>query len=412
MRAVKILLFSTLFPNSEQARHGIFVENRLRHLLADCPVSAQVVAPVPWFFSSAPVFGAYAAYTRVPRSEERHGVTILHPRYLVVPGLSWHVAPRLLYHGARETVRRLRQEGYDFDLIDAHYYYPDGVAAVMLGRELGVPVVITARGNDLSLLPSFRRPRQSIQWAEARAAASITVCSALADALVALGGRPERVTVLRNGVDLEVFRPVDRDAARAEFGLTGDVLLSVGHLIERKGNHVTIEALRELPDTTLLLVGDGPEQGALRALARRCGVSDRVRFLGARPQGQLAALYAAADALVLASSREGWANVLLEAMACGTPVVATAIWGTPEVVAAPEAGVLVESRTPSAIADGVRKLLAARPERGATRAYAERFDWRSTSIGQYELFCRVLDAQSAASTVTAGASGAYSAGRK
>jgi len=119
-------------------------------------------------------------------------------------------------------------------------------------------------------------------------------------------------------------------------------------------------------------------------------VDARVQFLGAVPQAQLRGHYGNADALVLASSREGWANVLLESMACGTPVVASRVYGTPEVVAAPEAGVLMDERTPQGVADAVNRLRAAYPDRGATRRYAERFSWDDTTAGQLRLFGDVL----------------------
>ena len=164
----------------------------------------------------------------------------------------------------------------------------------------------------------------------------------------------------------------------------------MGSLIERKGHHHVIGALASLPDTDLLIVGDGPERAALERLAAKCGVAERVRFLGALDQPQLAKVYRALDALVLASSREGWANVLLEAMACGTPVVASAVWGTPEFVADQAAGVLMQSIDAHGVADGVTRLFAnpARPE--ATRRYAERFDWEATTRGQLALFREIL----------------------
>jgi len=115
-------------------------------------------------------------------------------------------------------------------------------------------------------------------------------------------------------------------------------------------------------------------------------VKDRVRFLGSLDRSALCELYNAADALVLASSREGWANVLLESMACGTPVVGTAVWGTPEVIARPEAGVLVQNRDAKNIAAAVAQLRQALPDRAATRRYAEQFDWQSTTDGQVALF--------------------------
>lgn len=222
----------------------------------------------------------------------------------------------------------------------------------------------------------------------------VTVCAALKDGLVNLGVPAERVTPLRNGVDLSMFRPPeDRAALRQSLNLpppgAAPVLATVGHLIERKRHHLVIEALPHLPpETRLLVAGEGPEEGALRHLAESLGVAERVRFLGRLPHEQLHEVYGAADVLVLASSREGWANVLLEAMACGTPVAASRIWGTPEVVAAPEAGCLFDRPDGAAVAESVAMLLSNPPSRDSTRAYAEGFGWEETSRGQARLFRR------------------------
>jgi teichuronic acid biosynthesis glycosyltransferase TuaC len=167
-------------------------------------------------------------------------------------------------------------------------------------------------------------------------------------------------------------------------------LISVGSLVERKGHHRTIEAMRRLPGFRLIIVGEGPERGRLSGLIRAHGLDGRVRLLGGRPHADLPALYGAADASVLAPSREGWANVLLESMACGTPVVAANIWGNPEVVRAPAAGVIYEPNTPDGIAAGVRQLFASLPDRAATRAYAEPFSWDETTAGQLAVFRRVV----------------------
>jgi glycosyltransferase involved in cell wall biosynthesis len=151
----------------------------------------------------------------------------------------------------------------------------------------------------------------------------------------------------------------------------------VGSLIERKGHDLVIEALRGRPGWRLLIAGSGPLRAELLALARRTGVADRVRFLGEVPHARLPNLYAAADVLVLASSREGWANVLLEAMACGTPAVATDVNGTCEVLASAAAGRLIRTRTAEAVAEAVSAIEAAPPRRSATRRYAEQFDWQA-----------------------------------
>lgn len=389
---LRLLTFSTLYPNAARPNHGVFVENRLRHLLASGEVDSTVVAPVPWFPSSAARFGDWARHAAAPRHERRHGIVVHHPRFPVIPAIGMSVSPFLLYSATAAALARLMREGLVFDAIDAHYLYPDGVVAVWLGRRFRRPVVITARGSDISLLPRYAVPRRLIQGAIQHADALIAVSAGLKDGLVALGAPAEKVTVLRNGVDLQAFRPEpDRAAARSALGLGAEqTLLSVGLLIERKGHHLVIEALRDLPECRLLIVGEGPNRTTLEALAARLGVAERVRFLGAQPHARLPLYYSAADALVLASSREGWANVLLEAMACGTPVVASPAWGSREAVAAPEAGLVIDTLTSTAIAEGVRRLLAQPPERAATRRYAEGFGWHETTAGQLALFRRVL----------------------
>jgi glycosyltransferase involved in cell wall biosynthesis len=381
---MKILTFSTLFPNSEKPGHGIFVETRLRHLVASGQVESRVVAPVPWFPLQSERFGSYAKMARAPRTEVRHGIPVAHPRYPVLPKIGMNVAPVFLAQAVKPAIGRLLDEGFDFDLIDAHYFYPDGVAAAMLGRYFNKPVVITARGSDITLLPQHRLPRRMILWAASQAAGIITVCNALRDEMIGLGVDPGKVVSLRNGVDLELFRPTER-APDQPF-----TLVTVGHLVPVKAQELIVGALPLLPGVRLVVAGDGPNRGMLEALARDLNVADRVNFLGAVPQSQLRAHYGAADAMVLASSREGWANVLLESMACGTPVVASRVWGTPEVVAAPEAGVLMAERSPQGVADAVNALRANYPDRAATRRYAERFSWDDTTEGQLRLFDSIL----------------------
>jgi glycosyltransferase involved in cell wall biosynthesis len=306
------------------------------------------------------------------------------------------LAPFLLYQATKGTIRRVIAAGFDFDLIDAHYFYPDGVSAVLLGRYFKKPVVVTARGTDINLIPRYTLPRQMIRWAANNAAGLVTVCEALKRELANLGVEPERIRVLRNGVDLSVFRPVDRDSAREQLGIQGPTILSVGHLVPRKGHDLVIRALTDLVDVSLLVVGEGSERLSLESLAKELGVDDRVRFAGSIEHERMHEIYGAADALVLASDREGWANVLLESMACGTPVVASNVWGTPEIVRSPAAGLLLSNRNPQTIADSIKTLLQDPPARAETRAYAEGFDWSQTTQGQLDLFREILGMETAA----------------
>ncbi len=380
MPGLKILSFSTLFPNAVQPRHGIFLEHRLAHLAHAGAVSIRHVAPVPYFPSGHPRFGRYAQFARVPDADVRAGLPVTYPRFPLLPKVSMSAAPWLLAAATLRHLRRIRRSGFDFDLIDAYYLYPDGVAAAALARILGKPLLLTAFGSDVSQIPAYALPRRALLWAARQAPLMTVVCQALKDELVRLGVPAARMRVVLHGVDLQLFQPpADRAALRNSLGLTGPTLISVGHLIDRKGHDFAIRAMPDLRDHTLLIVGDGPREAALRQLAHGLGLGERVRFLGHVDQARLPALMGAADALVNCSDREGIANVLIEAMACGTPVAATAVWGSPEAVTTPAAGVLLRERSAAALVDGTRALQAAPLDRAATRRHAETFTWERTA---------------------------------
>jgi teichuronic acid biosynthesis glycosyltransferase TuaC len=383
--ALRVLTFTTLYPNAGKPNHGVFVENRLRQTLARHDFQAKVLAPVPYFPFTSEFFGDYARFARVPALEERHGLTVYHPRYLVIPKIGMSLAPRLLHLAARAACRRLGFDKTSIDVIDAHYFYPDGVAAALLARDLGVPFVVTARGTDLNVLPDFPSARRQIMWAAGQAAAIITVSSALRQRFLSLGGDAQKSAVLRNGVDLDVFRPLEREAARRKRGLSGHVILSVGNLVALKGHELTIDALVKLSDSTLVIAGGGPLRDTLQARANALGVGDRVHLLGEVAHSQLAELYSAADVFVLMSEREGWANVLLEAMACGTPALATNVGGNGEIVASPAAGMLLRERSTEALVDAARLLMQQPSDRTATRRYAEGFGWGAVASANYAL---------------------------
>jgi teichuronic acid biosynthesis glycosyltransferase TuaC len=389
---MRVLLFSTLYPSAARPIHGIFVETRLRELLKTGEVQAQVVAPVPWFPSSAPCFGEYAHFAATPRFEERNGIAVHHPSYLLLPKVGMSLAPFAMALGALPTLRRLQREGFDFDLIDAHYYYPDGVAAGLLAKWLGKPFVVTARGSDINLIAQYRWPRRLMAKTAHGAAASITVSRALASRLIELGAPEAKLHVLRNGVDPIRFSPIDQMDARHRLGLStgGPQWLMVGNLVELKGHSVVLDALTRVPDVSLMIVGGGPLESALREKVVELGLASRVRWFGKVAQDDLKWHYSAADALVLCSSREGWPNVLLESIACGTPVLSTAVSGTPDIVTTPAAGVLIRSRDPQGVVDAWMQLQSHRPAREATRAHAHDFSWDSTSRGQLQLFANIL----------------------
>lgn len=372
---IRVLLFSTLFPNQEQPNHGVFVENRIRQTLAQGGVEVTVLAPVPFFPFRSNAWGRYAAYARVPAVEQRAGVTVHHPRFPAIPVIGTRLSAQFLYRAALRRLRGLMANGLTFDVIDAHYFYPDGVAAALLARAVGKPLVITGRGSDLTLHTRDPVAKAQILKAARSADALITVSQSLKRTLVEFGIESERVAVLRNGVETDLFRPLPREACRAALNIERFCLLSVGGLIPRKGHDITIEAMAQLPDCELLIAGSGPLRATLEARAKQLGVDDRVRFLGEVAHRDLPKLYSAADTMVLMSSREGWANVILESLACGTPVVASDVGGANEIIRAAVAGALVARRDSASLVRAIQTLRASMPNRAQTRSYAEAFGW-------------------------------------
>jgi glycosyltransferase involved in cell wall biosynthesis len=384
-----LLTFTTLYPNAAKPQHGVFVENRLRQLLTSGEVSARVLAPVPYFPFRGERFGRYAEFARAPLSETRFDIQIDHPRFLTIPKLGMMAAPFLLYASARMAVARMIRSGMAFDLIDAHYFYPDGVAAVMLGRAFGLPVTVTARGTDINVVPEHAIPRRLIQWAAERAEGVIAVSSALAVKLAELGIDSSRLTVLRNGIDATQFRPTAPFGGK-ERDLPSPLAVSVGNLVPLKRHDLAIAALAQIPELHLWIVGGGPERGRLEAMARSLGVDRRVRFLGVLPHERMPEIYSAATVLILASEREGWPNVLLEAMACGARVVATNVSDVTQVVTGPVAGAWIRERSPAALALALREVLATPVPKEQTRQHALNFTWDATTWGQVSLFKSIV----------------------
>ncbi|MBF0142814.1 MAG: glycosyltransferase [Magnetococcales bacterium] len=354
-----------------------------------------VVAPVPWFPLGHACFGRYGVFARVPRREDRQGVVVHHPRYPVIPKVGMSLAPFLLAAAVAPFLSRLRRQGCGFDLIDAHYFYPDGVAAALLGRLLNVPVVVTSRGSDLNAIAGYAAPRHLIRWAAGQAAALVTISMDLRQRLVRLGVPEAKVRVVRNGVDWEHFHPPEvSPAPRSPLSGAGSpgpgdrplALLCMGNLVPHKGTDLVIRALPALPRAALTIVGEGPEREKLEGLARELGVAGRVRFVGEVAPEETWRFHAEADLLVVASTREGIPNVIYESLACGTPVVATAVGGISEVLTHPAAGVLMTERTPEALVEALTRLGESRPGREVTREFSRRFSWDESSRELASLF--------------------------
>ncbi len=381
---MKLLVYTTLYPNAEQPNLGLFVERRLQELVQRHPCEVRVVAPVPWF----PRWlrgKRYTAFSRIPDREVRGGIEIHHPRYLVVPKLTWRIAPLMLVAGSIGTIRRLRRQGFDYDVIDAHFVFPDGVAAQMIGSTAKKPVCVTARGSDINDSPRYWLPRRAIRWALGRARAVVAVSGDLSKKMREVCGERLTVHVLPNGVDRTRFYPRDEPLIAEEKLTGGRVVLAVGNLRELKGHDILIRAIALLRDVSLIIVGTGEEEAKLRRLIIELGVADRVHLVGAVDNDALPAYYSAASVFALASSSEGCPNVVLEAIACGTPVVATSVGGIPDLLPASALRFLVTERSAEAFAEAIRSCLEDPPARQDLLDRAAEFGWGSTCSRLHDL---------------------------
>ncbi len=372
---LRVLTLSTLFPNAVQPNSGIFVGHQTARLAAHPGVELQVVNPVALPPAPFDLWPSYRGLRAVPRDAAWRGLRVDRPRFSIAPGLSGAWNPGAVYRATRPVLRRLRAEGFLFDVIDAEFFYPDGPAAARLATEFGVPFSIKARGADIHYWGGRAACRRQILDAAARAGGLLAVAESLKRDMVAMGMEAGKIAVHYTGVDLGHFQPADRVRAKTALGVTGKLVASVGALIPRKGHDLVIDAMVELPGVTLLIAGAGPERGRLQAQVEARGLGARVRLLGSVAHAEVPGLLGAADAMALASDSEGLANAWVEALACGTPIVIPEVDGAAEVVDRPAAGRLLDARTPAAIADAIRAILAHPPEQGAVRASAERFIW-------------------------------------
>lgn len=373
---LRVLTLSTLFPDASRPGFGGFVERQTRALAARPDVEVAVLAPIglpPFPLRRHPRYRDLAA---LPAREAWNGLDVRRQRFLNLPGTGGRHHGAMLARAALPALGRLREQ-WRFDVIDAEFFFPDGPAAVALGKALGVPVSIKARGSDVHVWGRAKATAAQVIAAGRGAGGLLAVSEAMARDMIALGLPAERIRVHRTGVD-PAFGALDRAAARASLGVTRPLVLSVGALTPNKGHEVVIRAMTRLEQAQLWIAGEGPERARLAALIDSLGLGGRVRLLGNRPHAELPTLHAAASVFALASASEGLANVWVEALASGTPVVTTDVGGAREVVTG-EVGRLV-ARTPDAFAAGLGEMLEAGPPAAWVKAAVAGYSWDANAV--------------------------------
>lgn len=378
---LKILTFTEAFPNREQPLHGLFVRERVRAIGRLCDL--RVMAPVPWAPSVRWLGDRYYRYSQVPWGECQEGLAVTHPRFFRLPKLLKAADGLFMAVSSLAPVIALRRT-FPFDVLDAHWAYPDGVAAAIIGRVFRVPLALTVRGDDINVFPQYSLRRPWIRWALKTADLVIALSEELRSRVERLGVPSPRVVVIPNGVDPDRFRPVDRLVARRRLGLPedGEIVLSVGRLHTSKGHPLLVEALARLqsrfPSLRLVIVGERDHEAdaipIVSTLAAQHGISARVQLVGAQPPAALPDWYGAADLFCLPTSREGSANVLLEALSCGLACITTPVGGNPGIISSDDLGFLV-SPEPAALTEAIAEGLCRKWDRERIAASARARTW-------------------------------------
>ena len=397
MALPRLIVFSSLFPNATQPNAGLFIRERMFRVGKQLPI--VVVSPKPWFPGQGLIRLFRPHYRPLPaRTETQMGVEVIFPRFLAIPGMLRGLDSLFMAIGSYFTLRRLKAQGYN--LIDAHFAYPDGHAAQRLGRWLKLPVTVTLRGTEV---PQSRNPAlmSKLRGVFRDADQVITVSDSLRQLAYSLGLPEARGQVVGNGVDANRFTPVPQAEARQRFDLpdAAQVLITVGGLVERKGFHRVIACLPALlekhPDLHYLIVGGPCPEGdlteALKDQVTKLDLTERVHFLGPISPDDLKWPLSAADVFVLSTRNEGWANVILEAMACGVPVVASDVGGNAEVVSSPELGAIVPFDDQVALTSALDQALVRQWNPQSIRAYAEENSWDSRVEVLVKMFTKILN---------------------
>jgi len=388
-----VLSISTLWPNPVAPRFGTFVARSLEALAKRGDWRVTVINPI----GLPPIaLGRYRELSGIEEIATEGGITVHRPRFTLIPKIGGRRNGAAIARAALPVVERIHAE-HPVDLVDAQFFFPDGPAAARIARRLDRPLSIKARGGDITYWGGIDYAREQMLRAARQADGLLAVSEALKREMALIGMERDKITVHYTGLDRDRFRPLAHTRLRCQLGAElgipmpdhAPLLVCVGALIERKGQHIVLDALTEVPGAHLVLVGRGEQEAQLKGQARALGLADRVHFVGLFDHDVLPLMLSAADAMVLPSSNEGLANAWVEALACGTAVVTCDVGGAREVITGPMAGRLV-ARDPKAVAAGINAVLNDPPPRQAVAALVEGFSWEENAARLAEHYARLV----------------------
>ena len=389
---MKVLTFTTLFPNKIKPNNAIFVYHRMAAVAKYHPVELKVIAPVP-FFPPFRINKKWYEFSCIPKQENISGFDVFHPSYVVIPKIGMSLYGLSMFAGTLKTAKKLYKE-FPFDIIDAHFAYPDALAAVLLGKYFKKPVVISTRGTDINLYTRFPLIKSLLRYALNSASHIISVCNDLKQIMLSMGVHVD-ISVIPNGIDPKYFKALPMNQCRKQLNLPQDrkIVLSVGSLTEGKGHHVLIKAVSHILESgerppLLCILGSGPMRNNLEELITEYNLTPYVKLIEEVKNQELNKWYSAADLFCLATAREGWPNVVSESLSCGTPVVATAANGIPEIIISDQYGFLV-SRTPDNFAEKIQYSLKHNWDRPKISKFGRQRSWKDVAIEVYSVFEQV-----------------------
>lgn len=394
---LNILALSYLFPNRARPSYGVFVLNRIKALEGVCNI--KVIAPVQWYPFINYIMRASSSRTEVPLREEIDGVEVHHPRFFVVPRYFKWIDALSYFLAVRPVVTFLqREESFEFDLVDVHWTYPDILAGYFLARKNRKKLIVTIRGREALYSGERTLRRWMLVHLLRRADFVVTLSDELRDLVLELGVAPERVRTILNGVDLSSFHIEDRAVSRRRLGLTGQrkIIVSVGALLEGKGHHELVRIMPGLLRTEEVefyivggLVPGHDFSSAIREMIAALGLTN-VHLVDKVEHSQLADWYNAADLFCLVSRSEGCPNVVLEALACGTPVVVTRVGAVEHFVVPGENGFLVRGDELGSLEETVRSALNREWNRTAIASTMSTRGWSSCAEQVADIYRLVL----------------------
>lgn len=388
---MKILTVSHLFPNHITPNKGVFVKERVKYIAKKIDLS--IVAPIPYFPFNY-LLGQYKNFNKIRDEEIFDHLPVKHPKFLAIPKLA-KSADGILYYWSLNKYFSNLISTHQFDLLDFHWVYPDSYAGIKWAQTFNKKIIVTIRGNE-SIYYFEKNSRKKIAIKCLHSVDHIiSVSNDLKNKVVKdYGLDPQNVTVIPNGIDLNKFYKIDRTAAQKMCNLDTNkkYIITISRLSHEKGIEHLIRAFAKLnaKNTILIIIGDGPLRNKLQSLSHDLKISTSVKFLGFIPHEDTNKWYNAADIFCLPSLWEGCPNVVIESLACGTPVVSTQVGGIPDLVPSKYYGLLVKPGEPNELADAFDYALSEKWDRSAISAFGRKNSWENVADRVIQVYKKVL----------------------